>query len=119
VTMSGRGDNFLSLVHVEDVADLYLLMLEKAKAGTLLNAVAEPFLTQKEVMTAISYALGYGGRVTTKNKIVEQLMMLVGKGSYNIFGSMMRVSSAKAKNLGWRPRSTKILLDDLKGGHYQ
>lgn len=119
VEMNGSGNNALSLVHVEDVADLYVLMLEKAKAGTLLNAVAEPFLTQKEVLEAVSKSIGYDGKVIQKNKLWEQVMMLIGKGSYTIFGNTMRVSAARAKALGWNPRSATKLLDELQNGSYK
>lgn len=114
VQQSGAGQNALSFVHVDDVADLYLLMLKNAKAGILLNAVAEPFLTQHAVLNAISHALGFGGKVVVKNKWIEQFQMLLGKGTYNIFGNTMRVSAARAKALGWQPRAATTLFAELR-----
>lgn len=114
VQQSGAGKNALSFVHVDDVADLYLLILKNPKAGLLLNAVAEPFLTQHEVLNGISHALGFGGKVVVKNRLVEQLQMLLGKGTYNIFGNTMRVSATRAKTLGWQPRSATALFDELR-----
>lgn len=114
VKRSGKGDNPLSFIHVEDVADLYLLMLDKVEKGTLLNAVAEPFLTQNQVLQAISHSLGFGGEVEHKGKLLETLGMLIGRGSYNIFGNTMRVSAARARALGWQPRSATALIEELK-----
>ncbi|MDX2004296.1 MAG: NAD-dependent epimerase/dehydratase family protein [Meiothermus sp.] len=113
VRMTGNGSNPLSLVHLEDVADLYLLMLEKAKPGSLLNAVAEPFITQKQLLEAISKRLGYGGQLEVKNPLWQQVLMMLGKGSYNIFGSTMRVSAARARALGWQPRPATAVFDEV------
>ena len=113
VEMTSKGNNLLSLVHVEDVADLYLLMLKKAEAGTLLNAVAEPFLSQREILEAISQRLGFEGKVKQKSMLMQTANMLMGKGSYNIFGNNMQVSSERARKLGWKARPATSLFEEL------
>lgn len=109
VMLAGEGDNLLSLVHVDDLADLYLLLLERAPAGTLVNAIAEPFVTQRAVLESISRLLGQGGQVT-------QVPPQPGMG-YNIFARNMRVSGAKAKGMGWTPQQPNVL-DDIEQGSY-
>lgn len=103
VRVVGEGRNELSFVHVEDLADLYLLMLERGGVGTLLNGVAEPFVTQLELMRAVSRAAGYGGEV--------QIMPAEGAGAQlqNIFSRTMRVSGARARQLGWNPTRPSVL----------
>lgn len=103
VRVVGEGRNELSFVHIEDLADLYLLMLEGGGAGTLLNGVTEPFVTQLELMRAVSRAAGYGGevRVTPTEGAGAQLQ--------NIFSRTMRVSGARARKLGWTPTRPSVL----------
>src|SRR5689334_11029463 len=59
----GTGENRWPFVHVEDLADLYLLALEKAPAGTLLLGVSGPAYTVREVAAAASRGAGANGRV--------------------------------------------------------
>jgi nucleoside-diphosphate-sugar epimerase len=113
VFYSGTGDNELSFVHVDDVADLYVLMLEKAPAGTLLNAVSEPFVTQRQVLEAISRKMGFGGQIAPLPALQQQ-----GAGGYNIFARNMRVSAAKARALGWTPQQPTVI-DEIEHGSYQ
>lgn len=112
VFFSGTGDNALSFVHVDDVADLYVLMLEKAPAGTLLNAVAEPFVTQRQLLEAISRKAGFGGQIAPMPAAQQQ-----GGGGYNIFARNMRVSAAKARALGWTPKQASVI-DEIEHGSY-
>jgi nucleoside-diphosphate-sugar epimerase len=112
VFFTGTGDNALSFVHVEDVADLYVLMLEKAPAGTLLNAVAEPFVTQRQVLEAISRKAGFGGQVAPVPESQQQAA-----GGYNIFARNMRVSAARARAFGWTPKQPSVI-DEIEHGSY-
>jgi len=115
VMYSGTGENQLSTVHVDDVADLYVLMLENAPSGTLLNGVAEPFVTQKELMQAVSDAFEFGSAVVAMPDDGNGALY----GAGNIFARNMRVSGNKAKQLlGWRPRQASVL-DDVRHGSYR
>jgi nucleoside-diphosphate-sugar epimerase len=42
LTIPGDGSHFISLVHVEDVADAYVAALDRAPASSLFNINAEP-----------------------------------------------------------------------------
>jgi nucleoside-diphosphate-sugar epimerase len=48
----GDGENHWTLVHVDDLADLYALAIERAPAGTLLNGVVGPPLRVKDMAEA-------------------------------------------------------------------
>ena len=56
----GRGENIWSNVHIDDVAELFLLALEKAPAGSFFYA-ENGEASMKSVAQAISRMLGLGG----------------------------------------------------------
>src|SRR5918994_1161110 len=56
----GTGQNRWPFVYVDDLADLYLLALERAPAGTLLLAVGGPSYPVKDVAAAASRGVGAG-----------------------------------------------------------
>src|SRR5437764_736703 len=59
----GSGENRWPLVHVDDLADLYLLALEKAPPGTLLLGVSGPSHSVRDVAAAASRGAGAEGRI--------------------------------------------------------
>jgi nucleoside-diphosphate-sugar epimerase len=57
----GTEDNHWMLVHVEDLADLYVRALEQAPAGsTFIVAAGPPFLV-REIVAVASRGAGAGG----------------------------------------------------------
>ena len=54
----GDGKNSWSLVHVDDLADLYALALERAPAGTLVNGVVGPPLRVRDLAEAAAAGTG-------------------------------------------------------------
>lgn len=61
-TFVGEGRNRWSIVPLDDLAALYLLLLEKRAQGVF-HGVAEPALPVAEIARAASEAAGAGGRV--------------------------------------------------------
>ncbi len=57
LVVPGDGSHYVSLVHVEDVADAYVIALERAPAASIFNISAEP-LTYGEYVDAIADRLG-------------------------------------------------------------
>src|SRR5215208_4690354 len=60
----GTGENRWPFVHVDDLADLYLLALVKAPPGTLLLGVSGPAYRVRDVAAAASRGAGAGGKTT-------------------------------------------------------
>ena len=54
-----RGTNHWTLVHVDDLAELYALALERAPAGTLVNGVVGPPLRVKDMAEAAAAGAGF------------------------------------------------------------
>ena len=112
----GRGENRWSNVHVEDLADLYLAVLERGKAGAFYYAEnGENSL--REVAMTISRMLGYGNRA--ESLTVPQAIMEYGELMTNLsFGSNSRVRARRAhEELGWFGKRAS-LLDDIEYGSY-
>jgi nucleoside-diphosphate-sugar epimerase len=112
----GRGENWWSNVHIDDVVDLYLLALEKAPAGALYYAEnGEEQL--KNVVAAISRMLGFGGR--TRNWSPQDAEAALGPKALSSFGSNSRVRGTRSRTeLGWRPKGISVL-EEIERGHYQ
>jgi nucleoside-diphosphate-sugar epimerase len=102
----GRGLNVWSNVHVEDVADLYCLALEKAPPGSLFYA-ENGEASMRDVALAIGRLLGYGEGAETWP--MADAVREWGVSAYASFASNSRVSAAKAKAmLGWRPKGPPL-----------
>ena len=103
----GRGLNIWSNVHIEDMADLYLLALDKAAPGTFLF-VENGDASFRDKATAIARALGVKGPEPWP---IEDAIKTWGKGTaVYAMGSNSRVRAAKArKTLGWAPKHGSVL----------
>lgn len=58
-TIPGDGSNFVSLIHVADIAAAFVAALEHAPAGSIFNIVDEP-LRQGEYVDRLAAAIGAG-----------------------------------------------------------
>lgn len=112
----GPGENIWSNVHIDDVTDLYLLILEKAPPGSLFYA-ENGECSMRAVAQAISRLLGYGGK--TESWPMAEALKEWGISAHATFASNSRVSALKArKMLDWKP-SRPALLDDIENGSYR
>lgn len=113
----GRGENRWSNVHVEDLADLFLAVLERGKAGAFYYA-ENGENSFREISMAISRLLDYGNRaesLTVPEAIIEYGEMMTNLS----FGANSRVRATKAhKDLGWFAKKAS-LLDDIEHGSYR
>jgi nucleoside-diphosphate-sugar epimerase len=101
VRFVGAGENRWPLVHVDDLADLYVKALEKAPAGTLLLAASGPALTVREVAEAAARAAGCEGRV--ESWPIERARERLGAYA-DALALDQQISSEKAVQLlNWRP----------------
>jgi nucleoside-diphosphate-sugar epimerase len=112
----GTGENRWSSVHVDDLADLYVLALERADAGTVFNAAAGDSVSMRELAVAISSAVGLVETVTSWT--LDQARAVLGPRA-DSFAMNQQISGAKATNvLGWSPQAVS-LLDDVAYGSYR
>jgi len=104
----GRGENIWSNVHIDDLADLYLRILERAPAGAFYYA-ENGENSMREVCAAISRKLGYGGR--TEPMALAEAIAEFGEGAATYtYGSNSRVRGERARReLGWSPRAPALL----------
>jgi nucleoside-diphosphate-sugar epimerase len=104
-------DNACTFVHVDDLADLYALVLQTPSARGLYFAATDT-VPVVEVAKAVSVAAGLGGEL----KMVDHLTMraLNGRVGEMDFICNCRASSAKAQQeLGWRPHRPGVVEDLL------
>ena len=112
----GSGENRWANVHIDDVAALYALAIEKAPAGAFYFA-ENGENSMREVCAAISRMLGQGGR--TQNMTVEEAAAEWGEGPANdTMGSNSRVRAKRARaELDWQPKA-RSLIEEIEHGCY-
>jgi nucleoside-diphosphate-sugar epimerase len=101
----GRGLNRWSNVHIADVADLYLLALDKAPAGTF-AFVENGEAAFGEMAQAIGEALGLKAQSMDR----EAAEALWGREmAVFALGSNSRVRGQRARDLGWTPKHGSVV----------
>jgi nucleoside-diphosphate-sugar epimerase len=105
----GSEDNLWAFVHVDDLADLFVLAIEKATGGELFHAGAQPGLRTKDIATALSQGMGLGGK-TVALQIPELAAAIGSPPMADYWASNSQSSSEKARRvLGWEPRHLDLL----------
>lgn len=110
----GRGLNIWSNVHIADVADLYLLALDRAPAGSLFYA-ENGEANFKSVAQSIGRMLGLGDK--TQDWPIGEAVDGLGPGAYLSFGSNSRVRGKRSRELGWQPKQG-TLAEEIERGVY-
>ncbi|MGF6479754.1 NAD-dependent epimerase/dehydratase family protein [Paraburkholderia sp. JPY419] len=103
----GSGGNIWSNVHIDDVAELYRLALDKTPAGTF-YFVESGEVSFRDMSTAIARAMKLGA---PQNWPLEDAKQEWGyeMASYGL-GSNSRVRGERARRLlGWQPRRTSVI----------
>ena len=103
----GRGLNIWSTVHIADVAELYLLALDRAPAGTFCF-VENGEASFHAMVGAIAERLGLGAAQPWP---AEDAIATLGRQTAVFsLGSNSRVRGLKARSLlGWTPKQTSVL----------
>lgn len=111
----GAGENRWSNVHIEDLAELYLLALEQAPAGLYCYA-ENGENSMREIAEAIGRSFGLAPPASIN---MAQAVAAYGEGpAHYSFGSNSRVRARKARALlGWAP-SAPSLIDEIQSGCY-
>lgn len=108
------GNHLWTFVHVDDLADLYVLAIEKSKGGEMYYAGGETGIKTKDIAEALSYGLGYNGKTIAVK--TEELINLFGNPFMANFWTWNNQSSnEKAKrSLNWQPNHLQMLSEIAK-----
>ena len=111
----GDGENRWPLVHVDDLADLYVRALEQAPPGTLLLAANGPAMRVKEIAERASRSAGAGGRIEAWP--LEEARKQLGPYA-DALALDQQVTAARARELlQWSPASPSLAAE-LESGAY-
>ncbi|MGW0818510.1 NAD-dependent epimerase/dehydratase family protein [Streptomyces viridiviolaceus] len=110
LTMVGPGDQHWSTVHVDDLAELYVLALEKAPAGSYYLGASGVNPTVQELTEAVSRSVGLAGRVEAE-PVVQTLDRLGLLGEALLLDQQASGETAR-RVLGWSPQGPSVL-DDI------
>lgn len=107
VRIVGKGVNSWSNVHIEDVAELFLLALQKAPAGAF-YFIENGEASFAEIGAALAERMGLG---PVQSWPVEEAAKHWGEmHAHYTFGTNSRVIAKRARSeLGWAPRHRSIL----------
>ncbi len=114
VTAVGNGENRWPMVHVEDLAVLYRLILEKAEPGAVIHGATGETLKVKQMAEAAAKGAGVSGKVNYWP--VEQARGVLGPFA-DALALDQDIISVVAPKLGWKPRSAGAL-EELERGSY-
>lgn len=113
----GAGENIWSTVHIDDVADAYLLALEAARAGSF-YFIENGEASLKSIVESIARLLG-AKRSPESWGIDEAVAEWGPQAAWFSLGGNSRVSAEKArKMLGWNPAGAD-LFHEIEQGWYR
>jgi nucleoside-diphosphate-sugar epimerase len=113
----GAGENVWSTVHIDDVADAYLLALETARAGSFFF-IENGEASLKSIVVSIGRLLG-GKRAAEGWSIDEAIAEWGPMAVWFSLGGNSRVSAEKARKLlGWKPHGAD-LVHEIEQGWYR
>jgi nucleoside-diphosphate-sugar epimerase len=112
----GDGRNRIATVHVDDLAELFVLAAESGEAGTIYNGAGGDIST---VELAVAIAAGNSG-VRPLSYTPERASEVWGPFPAMLLGINNRASGERSRReLGWRPyERTPDLAEDLSAGSY-
>lgn len=110
------GNYQYSVIHVDDVAKMYVLALEKGQAGAVYHAVSESGISIKAIAEAIGRLLGCAVKGMPKEEAIQSW----GLALTTFFSINNQVSCTRAEaDLGWRPALETTMLEDIEFGSYR
>jgi nucleoside-diphosphate-sugar epimerase len=98
----GDGNQRWAMIHLDDLADLYLRAAESRLGGEVLNATDRSRFTVLECARAASRAAGAGGKVASTS--VAEASKSAGPMAECLAMNQHVDSSKAARELGWQPR---------------
>ena len=114
------GNCLQSTVHVDDLADLYLLALQNAPAGSVYNATLEPNIMARDLAQAIADNIGAPLKMIAPDQATSVFGPMLGVILTLVLTKNTNTTGAKAeRELGWRKKSPVTFLDDIARGSYK
>ena len=110
----GTGATLQGYVHVDELAELYCLAVERAPAGAVLHGVAGE-VSQRELAAAVSRMIGAGDR--TASLAFEEMFATGGPIGVSLSLNKRMSSENTQRLLNWSPTRTDILRD-IEFGSY-
>ena len=114
----GDGRNRWTAVHADDLADLYLLALEKAPSASIFNGAHGAAIPLIEIARAASEGAGAAGRVVSWP--LDEARQVLWSFADGIACDQVISGELAKRELGWRP-SRHSILDELRSsapGHH-
>lgn len=111
----GRGLNLYSHVHVDDLAEVYRLAIEKGQAGALYHAVAG-----EACFRAMAEAVAQVVGVPAKSVGIDEARAIWGDFVGPLYFGVSSRSRALVtrRDLGWKPEHVDVI-EDIRSGSYQ
>jgi nucleoside-diphosphate-sugar epimerase len=113
VRVPGDGESRWAPVHVDDLATLYALAIEKAPAGIIVNGTSDEVVTVGDVGRAIAKTAG----VPFETWPLEEATKAMGPFAAALALDQIVQSPRARAVLGWTPKAVS-LRDDLERGSY-
>ncbi len=108
---AGAGDHLWSFVHVDDLAALFVLALDRAAPHQLFHAGAQSGLRTRDIAAAVSAGMGWDSR-TAEMPLTELRPLFPVSALADYWSTNSQSSRAKAERLlDWRPRHLNLLGD--------
>ena len=111
----GTGENRWPMVHVDDLAVLYVQALEKAPRGSLLHGCSTTGIKVREIVGAIARAMGMPGK--TRSWSYDDARQALDGFADALALDLQASGTAAQRLLGWKPTGPS-LLDDIEHGSY-
>ncbi|WP_127551274.1 NAD-dependent epimerase/dehydratase family protein [Actinoplanes sp. OR16] len=114
-TFIGDGSQHWTTVHVDDLAALYVLALEKASAGSVFLGVGGDNPTARELGEAADRRLGLGGRVGPEDP--ARTIARLGDFGAALLVSQQAGGEKARRVLGWQPSRPSLISEIAAGGY--
>jgi len=111
----GHGLNLYSNVHVDDLADLYLRVIERGVPGALYHAVSGE-ANFRQIAEAVAEVMGCDPRSVSMEEATAIWGPVIARLLYGASSRSRAVRSRK--ELGWSPKRLD-LIDDIRHGSYR
>jgi nucleoside-diphosphate-sugar epimerase len=116
VRLVGDGSQHWTTVHVDDLAELYVLAFDLAEAGSTYLGASGENPTVRQIGEAAAFGQGLDSRVEAQT-IAETRERLGGPFADALLLDQQARGSAARIDLGWEPNGPSIL-DELRTGSY-